>query len=187
MDAGSTAVAVTLDRATEKLRAADGSEFGTLAERQAKILHTLEEVDCINLRLCCEMKCGQASGGRKSGKGTERELQGRLCTIIYGPFRIFDAVGDYVSQCRLYLQDPLYCNRDVPYRNPHLLSGLDEGPPMASSFCRPRVPLEVEEMDSRPDLFALLRNEDPLPETDAPAALSTTLYGYGRHDQAPCI
>lgn len=107
-------------------------------------------------------------------------MQHLLCMITYGPFQLFDAVSKFVSQCELYLQDPLHCNRDVPYRNPHLISGLDDEPSMTFSFDGPRVPVQVEEMGSRPDLSTLLRSEDPLPETEAPPALCTTLYGYDR-------
>lgn len=180
LNAGPTVVPVTLDKTSPSLRAADGLEFGTLAERQAKILHILEEVECVNTQLYCQSKCGQALRGGNNRKGPEIELQHSLCTIIYGPFQVFDAVGAFVSQCELYLQDPLHCNRNVPYRNPHLLSGLDKDTPMTLYFSRPRVVVEVEEKLSRPDLFSLLKSEDPLPETEAPPALRTMLYRYNR-------
>lgn len=175
-------VSVTLDDTSALLRAADGSEFGTLGERQANILHELEEADGINFQLYCQINGEEALGGGKFRKGAEKELQHFLCTIMYGPLRLFDAIGEYVSECELYLQDPLHCNRDVPYRNPHLLSGLDEEPPMTFSFNQPSVPLEVEGLASRLDLFAQLRSEDPLQETAAPPALRTMLYGYDRLD-----
>ena len=182
LHAGPTMVPVTLDDTSTLLRVADGSKIGTLGERQAKILHELEEVDGINFQLYCQIKREEALGGGKFRMCAEKELQHLLCTIIYGPLRLFDAIGEYVSECELYLQDPLHCNRDVPYRNPHLLSGLDEESPMTFSFNQPSVPLEVEELNNRPDLFAQLRSEDPLRETTAPPALRTMLYGYDRLD-----
>ena len=184
MSAGPTILSVTLDEAIALLRAADGSEVGTLAERPAKILHALAEIESLNIQLYGQFRCEQARCGRKNRKAAEKELQSLLCIIIYGPFHLFEAVGDFVSQCEMYLQDPLHCDRDVPYRNPHLLSGLDEEPPMTSSFIHHRVSLAVEKASTRPDLFALLRSEDPLPESLAPPALATTLYGYDLHDQA---
>lgn len=185
LNAGPTVVPVTLDETSALLKAADGSEFGTLAERPAKILHALEEVECVNIQLHCQSKCGQALSGGKKRKGSEWELQNSLCTIIYGPFRVFDAVGAFVSQCDLYLQDPHHCNRDVPYRNPHLLSGLDEETPTTFYFNQPRLTVHVEEKVSRPDLCTLLRSEDPLPETEAPPALRTMLYRYNRCNAVP--
>lgn len=185
LNAGPTVVPVTLDETAPLLRATDGSEFGSLLERQARILHTLEEVEGVNLQFYCQPKCGKALGGGKNRKGTVQEPQHPLCAIIYGPFRLFDCVGAFVSQCELYLQDPVHCNRNVPYRNPHLLSGLDEEPPMTISFNETRVPVDVEEMSSRPDLCTLLRSEDPLPETEAPPALCTMLYRYSRHNAVP--
>lgn len=96
--------------------------------------------------------------------------------IIYGPPDLFDAVGDFVSVCKIYLQDPLYCDRNVQYRNPHLLSGEIEEPIMTSSLVADDVSIHVEEISPRPDLFELLRTEDPLPETATPSKLRTSLY-----------
>ncbi len=75
----------------------------------------------------------------------------------------------------MYLQDPLHCDRNIPYRNPHLLSGLDDPPVTTFALMSSCVPIESKAL-TRPDLHALLKNEDPLQETDAPNIVATPLY-----------
>jgi len=35
---------------------------------------------------------------------------------------MFDDIGTFCQECELYLQDPIGCELNVPYRNPHRLS-----------------------------------------------------------------
>ena len=37
-----------------------------------------------------------------------------------------DEISNFFQECKVFLQDPLHCEFNVPYRNPHRLSGLDE-------------------------------------------------------------
>ncbi|KAL8693513.1 MAG: hypothetical protein Q9218_001670 [Villophora microphyllina] len=49
-----------------------------------------------------------------------------LNIVIYGPDSLFEAVGVFATRCGIYLQHPMHCSRNVPYRNPHCLS-LEQG------------------------------------------------------------
>lgn len=99
-----------------------------------------------------------------------------LNTIIYGPLAIEERLGEYLTKHKMYLQDPLSCDRCVPYRNPHIIMESDEVMTTDQFDSVPRVS-EIERIDSGPDLLAqLMVDEVPLPETDGPGSVRTALF-----------
>lgn len=52
-----------------------------------------------------------------------------LCVNVYGPRDMTEAVGEFFSDCGMYLQDLIHCDRDVAYCNPHLLYNDEEQSP----------------------------------------------------------
>ena len=135
------------------------------------------------MQLCCQTTPEQPISGSSNRKSAEKERVSStiLCAIIYGRFDLFEHVGDFVSECKMYLQDPLYCDRNVPYRNPHLLSRLEEQPLMTFSLTRTDVSLHIEKYAGRPDLSTLLHSEHALAETMGPPSLATILYRCDYH------
>jgi SWI/SNF-related matrix-associated actin-dependent regulator of chromatin subfamily A3 len=114
------------------------------------------------------------SRGRQRGKILQTWF---LNAIIYGPIALEDTVGDFLSERRIYLQDPIGCNRDVLYRNPHILSPETEVIIMTGSLDSVPGNLEIERLEVGPGLLAkLIENEDPLSETDAPVGVTTALF-----------
>ena len=91
---------------------------------------------------------------------------------------MFESVGDFIAKCDLYLQDPLHCDRNVPYHNPHLLSTSTGEPVFTSSFLPSDVTVCIEGLNSKPDLFSLLKSDVSLPESPAPQCLLTALQWY---------
>ena len=61
-----------------------------------------------------------------------------LGVIIYGPKRRLSDVGDFVNQAGCYLDDPVGCERNVPYVNPQCLFSLHEQPPMTFALSQPQ-------------------------------------------------
>ena len=53
-----------------------------------------------------------------------------LWVTLYGPRRRFSDVGDFLTKANCYLDDPIECDRNVPYMNPQCLFSLYERPPM---------------------------------------------------------
>jgi hypothetical protein len=45
-----------------------------------------------------------------------------ISAILYGPKSLYEDIGSFCEESEIYLQDPLDCDRDVPYCNPHRLS-----------------------------------------------------------------
>lgn len=114
--------------------------------------------------------------GQKAGK-----LQPRLATlslILYGSMEIFESIGDFLFQCSEYLQPPLHCDRDVPYHNPQSLTRSEKETQMTFELRRDLSSSQVETMARTVDPSDALETEDLNPETEAPAAVKSSLYRY---------
>lgn len=87
---------------------------------------------------------------------------------------LFDDVGVFVQGYDMYLQAPRGCDRNVKYRNPHRLSGLDQDVPMTFDLFPSSN--HVEATRTAVDLLADMETDEILLETDTPLALRTELY-----------
>ena len=94
---------------------------------------------------------------------------------------LFEKVGTFAAKCHLYLQHPRYCDRNVPYRNPHCLSPEDGR--VISTFDLQASPSFINcpetEIYANPiDLFADATEQDVLSDAQPPQNLSTELYKH---------
>ena len=112
--------------------------------------------------------------GRRRGKPSQSWF---LNIIIFGREGLEENVGEYLSKHKMYLQDPLGCERCVPYRNPHVIQPDSGDTVMTSSFNSALGNLEIKRLETGPDLLAQLMEDDiPLPETEAPDIVKTALF-----------
>jgi SWI/SNF-related matrix-associated actin-dependent regulator of chromatin subfamily A3 len=89
-----------------------------------------------------------------------------------------DTIGQYLSKRQIYLQDPVNCERNVLYRNPHMI--LKGGRiVMTETFNNPPTSVEIERLSVGPDLLAqLMAEQTPLPETEPPIIVTTPLFRF---------
>lgn len=146
----------------------------------AQILCELENAAEINTQLDCYSKIevsperSTQQNGRRGGKPSQSWV---LNIIIFGREGLEEKVGEYLSMHKMYLQDPLGCERCVPYRNPHIVQPDSGEIVMTSSFDSPLEDQEIERLEAGPDLLAqLMEDEISLPETDAPVIVKTDLF-----------
>ena len=99
-----------------------------------------------------------------------------LTAILYGTMNEFEDIGNFFSHCSEYLQAPLHCDRNVPYRNPQSLSGRDDNPQMTYDFHSRLSMTEIETLVQAADPSSVLETKSIFPETQAPAAVCTPLY-----------
>lgn len=79
----------------------------------------------------------------------------------------------------MYLQDPRGCNRSVQYRNPHIFPSESDEIVMTDSFDSGPENLEIEQLNTGPDLLAqLMEDSDLLLETESPDAVRTALFRW---------
>jgi len=113
-----------------------------------------------------------SDNGIKEGRNQQRAAA--LTIIVYGPLGLFDDVGDFFQTCNMYLQDPVGCDRNVRYCNPHRLSGLDVEAPMTLDLDSAHH-MHISEISGNIDLLEGLNAHIDLPETESPPALVTSL------------
>ena len=113
---------------------------------------------------------GPKSGQKKRNKAFAMSL------VLYGTMDTFEDVGDFFSQCSEYLQAPLHCDRNVPYRNPQSLSGREENPPMTFELQLELSSSDIETLTQKVDPSSVLETALLCPESDPPAAVRTPLY-----------
>ena len=100
-----------------------------------------------------------------------------LSIIIYGPIELFEDIGSFFQDYDIFLQDPVGCERNVQYCNPHRLPSLDATlTKFTSDFAKQstRV-IEMDDVDSHPELLDILNSQEELAETSQPPSLRTTL------------
>lgn len=97
-----------------------------------------------------------------------------LDAIVYGPFNLFEDVGDFAQHCDLYLQDPVGCACNVPYLNPHRLSNSG-APPMTFDLPQHRQG-SAETPKNVSEFFNTLESSEAVDTTKTPDALSSQLH-----------
>ena len=156
--------------------------FGKLDTSGRKILRVLEKELSIQLLADHNVSQSQTSGmhmerSRGKSKLSASPLSLQLFAILYGPSTLFEAVGSFAAKCRLYLQHPRHCDKNVPYRNPHCLS--PESGCIGTTFdLGPFTPSGLDVFTNPIDLFADAAEQDMLTEAYAPRSLVTELYKH---------
>ena len=153
-------------------------EIVDLDTRISKILRTLKADVAITLQTFTIPSNAENKARRKGQKGGT-DIGYVLCVNIYGPRDLADVVGEFASQCRLFLQDPQHCDRNVEYLNPHRMP-FDEV--VFTSSLQLLVPeSESPKMEIRQtqDLFHDFECDEDLAETDLPPdCIKTSLKPY---------
>ena len=170
---------------TVELRAISGEQIGVLDARYSRILHVLLDEEDVDIQIMLGSKSNQNSSDSawprpKKHRTKSRSRSGPLSLSInlYGTEATFDDVGHFLSQCSEYLQSPVHCDRNVPYRNPQSLSGREENPVMTFELQAGLSLSEIETLAQSADPSAVFETKGVFPETDPPAAIRTHLYRY---------
>ncbi|KAK2805068.1 hypothetical protein FQN50_006313 [Emmonsiellopsis sp. PD_5] len=149
----------------------DGSTIGSLDLSHFTILSSLSEQQDVELQMVLSV----SSTGKRDNEGTPSEFP-RLSAIICGPLNMFDEIGEYLGENELFLQDPYGCERNVKYRNPQRLSGLDDGVPMTFDLAQPSA--KHETLCSPVDLLQGFESCLDVIEVETPKALRTSLHKH---------
>jgi SWI/SNF-related matrix-associated actin-dependent regulator of chromatin subfamily A3 len=145
-----------------------------------RILCELENVAEVTTQLYCHSKFDGSSGrgvhhnDRRRGKPLQSWF---LNIILFGRVDLEENLREYLSNHKMYLQDPRGCKHCVLYRNPHIIQPEPDEIVMTSSFDSTLGNLEIERLEAGPNLLAqLMENDNPLPETEPPDIVTTKLF-----------
>ena len=117
-------------------------------------------------------------GVRHNSRRRGKPLQSWFLNIIFfGKAALEKNLGEYLSNHKMYLQDPRGCEHCVPYLNPHIIQLESLETVMTSSFDSTLGNLEIERLEAGPNLLTqLMEDEIALPETEAPDIVTTKLF-----------
>jgi hypothetical protein len=144
-----------------------------LEQRSADILQALLDDGAIHLQILLAPRLGSDSTGRSDVKGNT--LSSAVWVNVYGPADLSNDIGDFFQSCDLYLQDPVECDRNVPYINPHCMA-TEEEPPMTFDLQLSSGQTSSKIME--PDFLDTLVTPLRLPELDTPQGLRTELLSH---------
>ncbi|KAI0600378.1 SNF2 family N-terminal domain-containing protein [Biscogniauxia sp. FL1348] len=125
------------------------------------------------------------SKSRARGKPQRFVTLSRPCSlniIIHGPAGLFEDIGSFFQDHDIFLQDPVGCERNVRYCNPHRLPLLDtEITKLTSDLAKqPTHVVEMDDVDSRPELLDILNSQEDLAEASQPLSIRTVLAKHQR-------
>ncbi|KAL6712951.1 hypothetical protein ACLMJK_009506 [Lecanora helva] len=172
----------------ELVHSSTGFVFGLIDQKLREILRVLDE-QRITLQLFADeivkastTSSRRAFSGRLKGRSSGHLPQLELCVVLYGAASLSEAVGIFASKCHIYLQDPRYCDLNVPYNNPQSLSRKDDSKIYTFDLDQFSHSEKSSLMLSKNpiDLFADDKAHDRLADAITPSALSTELYKHQR-------
>lgn len=160
--------------------------FGCLDPKSVKIISVLRKE--LELQVFAGgISTAASDASRECTNTSGRSRQPRLTpslglsVIIYGPSNLAENVRLFASRCNVYLQRPLHCDRNVPYKNPQSLSP-ENADTIYTSSLNDVYDMEIlsdSGMFLNPiDLFADSTEQETLADAASPQALHTVLYKH---------
>ncbi len=152
-------------------------KIGTVSERTSKVFKALQSAGTslqhfAKRRLPC---VGERINASKKARQDVANIW-ELFTIIYGRPGLFDPIGEYLTECRLYLQDPFHCDRNVELRNAHRCSRNDGKVIYTSSAYDEEDQVDVQACSENPlDFLESIGDVEALSEMSPPPTIRTTL------------
>ncbi|ORY10880.1 hypothetical protein BCR34DRAFT_653973 [Clohesyomyces aquaticus] len=177
---GSKATEIHFDPCRPKeLITLDGRSIRNIKDEETwEMICILEQEDGVSLQCRLYFEQMRKDDSKLTGPTRRSGTTAFLSVIVYGPLVLMEDLGQFFQNNNWYLQDPMGCDRNVPYRNPHLLSGFDDV--VQCTFDLKTVIIESEEIERRTDLLDGLQTIELLPEADDPPSLKTRLYSHQR-------
>lgn len=173
--------AVTLE-ASPALKALDPHIFidvGKLNARYSKLFLILGKDPSLQFQAFLMLHGEQGHNQKSKFKASRADMpRMTLSCNLYGPMSSYDRLGEFLYCCYDFLQPPFRCDRNVPYRNPQSLTGLDPNPPMTMDVSWTAQPLNAcfETLGQVADPSAALETSTPLLEMEAPKSIRTPFF-----------
>ncbi|KAI0867563.1 SNF2 family N-terminal domain-containing protein [Hypoxylon argillaceum] len=151
---------------------------GQIHTEYAQMLEGMMDENSLDLHIICTVDARPAT--KKRGR-SHIMWPCTLDITVYGPFELFDEIGNWFRDYEVHLQDPRVCHLDTLYCNPQRLSSV---PPwsLVSQVVSQRALLAPREVPERPDFLDILSSQVDLEETAQPLAIHTILQSLDVYD-----
>lgn len=157
-----------------QLDVAGGLNAGCLDPQSAEVMKVLSEDSTIETQILILPSTVLLNG--KRNQGNSKRIYS-VSIIIYGPAEMFDDIGIFFQECGLYLQDPIGCDRNVTYCNPHRLSVPGDQVQLTFDLMQIRGDSSMHQLHKSDSLDRLITTRE-LPELETPYLLRTQLLPY---------
>jgi hypothetical protein len=152
---------------------------GSVSTQHGQLLQAILDETSIRVQVTCELD-DRNSGARKPAALLPQLIPCSLSINLYGPKELFEEIGTFFQDYDIYLQDPVDCDLNVRYCNPHRLSSTNP------SLCPMTHDLQMsilEAFDIQPtsrhsELLDILDPQEDLPEASQPPEIKTQLERY---------
>ena len=174
----------------KRLHTSEGHPYADVDDRISQIIRTLLSDTRIRLQTFCNPNSIKRDDPTRQNKFLKHPkfhksaTEVSLCVNIYGPPSLYEDVGSYMSKCKLFLQDPVNCDQNLEYRNPHRMPFPDGQVVFTQSMhdIYLTVPEEViEEVAAPADFLRGIELQEKLEESETPDALLTELFPYVKY------
>ena len=159
---------------------------GDFAPRSRSVLNVLETE--LSVQIFADSTLRPPIPNNKTGfskqcyksKQEDSRLPLELYVILYGRPSQFENVGKFAARCKLFLQHPVHCDRNVLYKNPHCLTPGHNEIFFTHDLAYTTLSSDYNsDTPSNPiDLFTDGEDRAGLEEADSPTDLHTILYKH---------
>lgn len=156
---------------------------GSVSTQHRQLLQAILDETSIRIQVTCELN-NRNNGARKTSRLLPQLISCSLSINLYGPKELFEEIGTFFQDYDIYLQDPLDCDMNVRYCNPHRLSSTDPSLCPLTYDLKTNM-LEAFEIQPKSRHSELLDNLDPqedLPEASQPPEIQTQLERYAKSE-----
>ncbi|KAJ2988129.1 hypothetical protein NUW58_g4138 [Xylaria curta] len=147
---------------------------GRVHTEHAQLLQGVTDEKTLDLYVTC------TADARPVAKKRGRTHMLWPCTLditVYGPFDLFDELGNWFQDYEVHLQDPRVCHLDTKYCNPQRLSSVRPWP-LVSEIVSQRLFPTPKEIPERSDFLDILSSHVDLEETPQPLTIRTSLKSH---------
>jgi len=171
-------------------RSDDNSFIGVISENVCQVLSCLNENKEFETQAFCQLIREPLSGIHGHAKLLQSHEKHNLVlnVNIYGAPDLFDGLGVFLTDVDLFLQTPEFCDKNVEYRNPQMLTPVGSTPTMTLSLSintivNDGILVPGDDSINTSNLMVLLQDTPCLEETPSPVSLATELHRYLFHAQ----
>lgn len=171
-------IAVELKTAREFSCPSVANLRGTVSTEHGQLLQAILDETAIRTQATCVLD-DRNNGSRKSAGLLPQLIPCSLSINLYGPKELFEEIGTFFQDYDIYLQDPVDCDLNVKYCNPHRLSSTDPSlcPMTYDLKANTLEPFDIQQSHHL-ELLDILDPQENLPEASQPLEIQTQLERY---------
>ncbi|EWZ94181.1 hypothetical protein FOWG_04548 [Fusarium oxysporum f. sp. lycopersici MN25] len=146
---------------------------GRIQPDHCSVIESLLEEESLNLHIICLLDQHHVS---KKKRRLYPILPCSLNITVYGPFGLFEDIGNWFQDYDIFLQDPDICHMETKYCNPQRMSFNDFSLcPMVSEVISKSFIMTPKELPEPSDFMDILSSHVDLEETPQPSAIRAVL------------